>query len=132
MKESKIQRDTIKLLAANKMLAFPVEYRGKRNCPDLMVFCLDTPKLVAFLELKTPKGRIKPGQIDNAKLYQIWGHNVGFCRSADEALAHCKGQLYGDSQETTSALLHTNNNARTQKAYQNADARLPAGFDCMA
>lgn len=131
MKESKIQRDTIKLLAANKMLAFPVEYRGKRNCPDLMVFCLDTPKLVAYLELKTPKGRIKPGQIDNAKLYQIWGHVVGFCRSADEALAHCKEQFYGD-KEILPALLHKNNNARAQDAYKNANPMLSAGFDCRA
>lgn len=131
MKESKIQSDTIKLLAANKMLAFAVEYRGTRNCPDLMVFCLDTPKLVAFLELKTPKGRIKPGQIDNAKLYQIWGHIVGFCRSADEALAHCKEQFYG-CEETKPAILHENHPSRAQKIYQNADTRLPAGFDYMA
>jgi len=98
MKESDLQSDVLAALAANRMIGFAIEYRNFRNCPDLMVFCLDRPKYICFLELKQKKGRVSPGQIDNAKLFSVWGHDVGFARSVDEAMAHCRKVFYGNEE----------------------------------
>lgn len=100
MKESKIQEATVSLLAANGFLTKLIEYRGTRDCPDCQVFALDCPGRVAYLELKTKKGKRSPGQINEAELYRIWGHDIGVPRSADEALAHVRKVFYnGETKE---------------------------------
>lgn len=90
MKESKIQTESVALLAANGYLCHLIEYRGRRNAPDCMVHALNRPTQVAYLELKTKRGKRSAGQVNEAELYKIWGHEIGVPRTAAEALAHVK------------------------------------------
>jgi hypothetical protein len=109
VKESTIQKDTIRALAANGFLAMPIEYRGRRGCPDLMVFGLQKPGVVVFLELKTKKGKPNQIQLDNLRLYSLWGNAIAIVRSADEAVSYVKQVFYGDEETIRNA----NENKRT-------------------
>lgn len=95
MKESKIQKKTIALLAANDFLAIPVERRGERGYPDLIVYSLHHPKQVAHIELKTAIGRLSTPQELTISLLKIWGHDVGIARTPEEALEHARKVFYG-------------------------------------
>lgn len=93
MKESKIQEDTIKLLRKNRMAVFAIEFRGRRGCPDLMVFELDNPRCVVFLELKTATGKRSEHQIYTAAEFVICGQSVGVTRTPAEALEFCNARF---------------------------------------
>lgn len=98
MLESKIQEKTVALLESNGFKVKLIEYRGSRDCPDAMVFAMDRPGRVAFLELKTKKGRRSHGQINEASEYAIYGHYVGVPRTAEESLAHVRKVFYGEAE----------------------------------
>lgn len=124
MKESKIQENIIIDLASHGFLGFLIEYRGTRNCPDVMVFCLDRPGMVCFIEVKKPKtGRPSPGQIDNAALYKVWGHDVGFVDNEEQALAHCKKVFYGENKKETNN--ETHKRPQQMPHYDTPDIRTP-------
>lgn len=105
MLESKMQEKTVTLLESHGFKVKLIEYRGSRDCPDAMVFAMDRPGRVAFLELKTKKGRRSHGQINEASEYAIYGHDVGVPRTAEESLAHVRKVFYGEdsTQEAETA-----------------------------
>lgn len=101
MKESKLQKTTIELLAANGFLAFPIEYRGRRGCPDLMVFGLQRPGVVVFLELKTRIGKLSQIQVDNRSLYRVWQQIIAVVCDPEDALTFVQ-EVFSNGERTTS------------------------------
>lgn len=116
MRESQIQDKTVKLLEQNGFCVKLIEYRGSRDCPDAMVFAMDRPAMVVFLELKTKNGRRSHGQINEAIEYAIFGHDVGVPRTADESLAHVRKVFYGDKETETGDDKKANNAANLHDA----------------
>lgn len=106
MLESKIQEDTIDLLGNNGFRAYPIEFRGRRGCMDLMVFAANCPFMVCFLELKTKTGKRSVHQIKYEAEFESWGQAVGLTRTPDEALEFCNKVFYGENKgaaETTTS-----------------------------
>ena len=81
MIESRIQRNILLLCDKYGILARPVEYRGRDSCPDVVI--LDPPTV--WLEVKQPKGRVRPGQLREHQRMKEHGAAVYIVRSVEEA-----------------------------------------------
>lgn len=52
---------------------------------------------IAFIEVKTPRGRVRPAQVDFIKAMRKFGHRAGIARSVNDALKiiNCTGNPVG-------------------------------------
>ena len=84
---SKVDANHAEIVLAARKLGFLVQSLAPlgRGCPDLLLYHARTRRLL-LVEVKTPKGRIRPLQADFAALWP-----VSVVRDIDDLLALVKG-----------------------------------------
>jgi hypothetical protein len=80
MLESKLQARIVKKLKSMGLMVRPVQWRQRPNCPDLVI----TGCTTVWLEVKTPTGRLRPGQKREIDEMRTAGAEVYVVRSLEE------------------------------------------------
>lgn len=81
--EASLQRRFIALAQHHKFLAFKFKSVSRRGVPDVIVI---SPKgRVGFVEIKTPMGRLSPGQINTIHLMLKQGAECFIVRNMEDA-----------------------------------------------
>ena len=80
MLESRLQEKLLQILLDYGLLARAIEYRGRRDCPDIVI--IDPPTL--WLEIKTETGTVRKGQRREHEKMRDRGGHVFVIRTEEE------------------------------------------------
>ena len=86
MLEKKLQSILLNILSNYGLMARAVEYRGRNDCPDIVI--IGQPTL--WLELKTPTGKVRAGQRREHNKMRDHGAHVYVIRTEEELHALIK------------------------------------------
>lgn len=87
MSEAALQRKVIRELNALGWIVWKWESPGRRGVPDLIAL---RDGIVIFIEVKTPEGRLSPGQTKMIRDMLRAGALVYLVRSTDDAIASAR------------------------------------------
>ena len=80
MLESRLQASFLKIIEEYGLLARAVEWRGRRDCVDIVI--IDQPTL--WIEVKTKTGRVRKSQHREHKKMRDHGGHVFVIRTEEE------------------------------------------------
>lgn len=78
--EAKLQQKIISFLRDYGLMVRPVEWRGRKDCPDLVI--LNPPTV--WVEVKTPTGKLRSSQRREHDLMREAGAKVMVARSIED------------------------------------------------
>ena len=86
--EGQLKRQLLRLVGALGGYAFKTEFKGRAGCPDWLI-CLPSQGRFAFIELKSPDGKLSAFQVRIIDIMKQAHIPVYVCRNEGEIKKAC-------------------------------------------